>query len=318
MTATYSTLTTDPDYRNLWRTTMVRRGTKCGYVMRSILAVSALHMLQLRPTETHYLAHALEHHRIASRTAIELMHDVQMSDAEDLYIFSVLTLYVGESASSLPLHLPDMSSAMGTPRTQETSLLIAHNSVGDWIFLLGGVRRLFEMLHGKPGGSFLQPAIRRGGQYWVKSHRPEHQGADIMHDLASLIDKNVDDPGLRNIYQREISELRCHVSAALAPSRGGGGGDQASATTDSHQPLDMVDGFVWHYLASSEFMQLLRQDRQEAIAIYAHSFIIFSTMENIRWMQGWATFLFSKAWRLLDDEHRLWVQWPMEEIGWSP
>lgn len=101
MTSTYSTLTVDPEYRNLWRTSLSRRATRCGYVMRCLLAVSALHMLQLKPGQKHYLAHALDHHRIASQTAVELMSDIKLDDCEDLWIFSVLTLFVGQSHSPI-------------------------------------------------------------------------------------------------------------------------------------------------------------------------------------------------------------------------
>lgn len=170
------------------------------------------------------------------------------------------------------------------------------------------------MLQAKATECFFQPILDHGARFWTEAHKPEHSEADILHDLAARIDKSVSDPKLRSIYQETIAELRCHISIALSRIRGGG--DSAAAA--ERRPPDISDAFVWHYVAAGDFLPLMRQGRQEAIAIYAHSCVIYSSMESFRWMQGWATFLFAKAWDILDDEHRLWVQWPMEEIGWTP
>jgi hypothetical protein len=35
-------------------------------------------------------------------------------------------------------------------------------------------------------------------------------------------------------------------------------------------------------------------------------------------MEGWSIHLISGIYDSLDEEHRLWLRWPMEEIGWVP
>lgn len=76
---------------------MPRRATACEFVMRSLLAVSGVHAAQYRPAEAHrYVAHAMAHHRAASRTAIGLMEELLPEHQEDLWVFSVLTMYFGE------------------------------------------------------------------------------------------------------------------------------------------------------------------------------------------------------------------------------
>lgn len=221
---------------------------------------------------------------------------------------SVSHIPPSSSETGFLIYLPQ--TALGTPKTRETSLLIGDNSLGDWIFLLGGVRQLLEMLQTKTTECTFQPILDHGARYWVEAHKPEHSEADILHALSARIDKSVPDAELRAVYRETIAELRCHISIALSRLRGG-------ESAVERRP-DISDAFMWHYLAAGDFMPLMRQGRQEAVAIYAHSCIIYSSMESFRWMQGWATFLFAKAWEILDDEHRLWVQWPMEEIGWTP
>lgn len=105
------------------------------------------------------------------------------------------------------------------------------------------------------------------------------------------------------IYEGAIDELRCHLGLALSTER---------------RDLDMMDAFVWHFGMAESFLPLLKEMRQEAVAIFAHSLVVFSAVDGQWWLRGWDTFLMARIWDVLDEEHRLWVQWPIEEIGWVP
>lgn len=96
--ATYATLSNDLLLRQLWKVTVPQMGLSCDYVMRSVLAVSALHMAFHRPDKREfYISRALLYHQLASRKAMSLMAKVRSETAENLYLFSILTIYVGES-----------------------------------------------------------------------------------------------------------------------------------------------------------------------------------------------------------------------------
>lgn len=60
--------------------------------------------------------------------------------------------------------------------------------------------------------------------------------------------------------------------------------------------------------------------KQEAVAIFAHFSIILKHHESEShwWLQGWADHLVARAYEILDDEHRVWIEWPMSEVGWVP
>lgn len=99
-TFTYTTLSNDGALRNFWKYTVVRLGVSCDYVMRAILAVSALHMALHQPIRKDFLInHAITYHQIASRTAMQLMISIKPEDRENLWIFSILTMYFGVSIS---------------------------------------------------------------------------------------------------------------------------------------------------------------------------------------------------------------------------
>ena len=71
-------------------------GVECDYVMRGILAVSALHMARYRPhRRDELLERAATYNRIASRGAMGFMEEFRREDQENLWIHSVLTIYYG-------------------------------------------------------------------------------------------------------------------------------------------------------------------------------------------------------------------------------
>lgn len=138
---------------------------------------------------------------------------------------------------------------------------------------------------------------------WQAAHQPEHKDANILHELHANVSTNVTNKDELAIYGRAIEELRCQLSLVISSER---------------HTLDIMDAFVWQFNMANSFMPLLKQMKQEAVAIFAHSLIIFNALNGHKWLQGWDTFLLSRVWDILDVEHRLWIQWPIEEIGWVP
>lgn len=287
--STYNTLSNDPSIRNIWKSAIVRKALNCDFVMRALLAVSATHIAQHRPSQRHhYLSHAMAYHDLASRTAISLIGQLLPENLEDLWIFSVLTMYF----------------ALGSPRdTNPSPLKVGDNILPEWLFLFNGVHQIHHVLHASSYTGILSPIVQHGGVCWELAHQREHQDANLLHDLHAHINAIVADETEREIYAHAIRELRCQLSYVLS--------------TQSND-LDLADAFVWHFAMAESFMPLLQQGKQEAVVVFAHSLIIFSSMNRSRWMNGWDTFLLARAWDVLDAQHRLWIQWPIEEIGWIP
>jgi hypothetical protein len=230
----------------------------------------------------------MAYHDLASRKAVSLMEELLPENLEDLWIFSVLTMYF----------------ALGSPRnTDPLPLQLGDNILPEWIFLFNGVHQILQVLQLSSYAGILSPIMKHGGECWEAAHQPEHRDAKVLHDLQALIDARAPDVKDREIYAHAIQELRCQLSYVLS--------------SRSHE-LDIADAFVWHFAMAESFMPLLQQGKQEAVVIFAHSLVIFSTVNWSRWLNGWDTFLLARAWDVLDAEHRLWIQWPIEEIGWIP
>jgi len=230
----------------------------------------------------------MAYHDLASRKAISLIGELLPGDLENLWIFSVLTIYF----------------ALGSPRdTDSLPLQIGDNILPEWMFLSNGVHQIFKVLQLSSYTGILSPILKHGSECWDSAHRPEHRNANLLHELYAHVNATVSNEEERGIYAYAIDELRCQLSYVLS--------------SRSHE-LDIADAFVWHFATAESFMPLLQQGKQEAVVIFAHSLIIFSTVNWSRWFNGWDTFLLARAWDVLDPEHRLWIQWPIEEIGWMP
>jgi hypothetical protein len=94
--STYATFSRHQTIRSFWKGPLVSMALQCDYVMCALLATSALHLAHNTPEEKDfYISTALRYHRAASREAIVLLADIKKESAEELFMFSVLTIVVG-------------------------------------------------------------------------------------------------------------------------------------------------------------------------------------------------------------------------------
>ena len=99
-TLTYSTLAVDPGVCDFWRVTVVQIGLQCDYIMRAVLAISALHLAYHRPERRDfYTAQGIVLHQKAARSAMRFIAPSgieSLDDAVNLFVFSMLTIYFGK------------------------------------------------------------------------------------------------------------------------------------------------------------------------------------------------------------------------------
>ena len=180
---------------------------------------------------------------------------------------------------------------------------MGESSFPDWIFLLNGVRKLHYKLQSNNYSGMLSPILARGARRWELSHDSKFMESDKLDNLESLISSSVADPSLRHVYLEAIRELRGQLGLALS---------------SECQSMEIMDAFVWQFIVAEGFMPLLRAHTQEAVAIFAYFCVVINKLEGNWWLQGWSGFLMARVWESLDMDHRGWVRWPIEEIGWVP
>lgn len=336
-TLTSLTLSGDPVLRNVWRLNAPREGFKHDFVLRSIFALSALHMAMFATdpeTKQQYLQRAQIEHSIALRETAAALRHASAANCSAVFISATLTFLYAWACPRQPGDIFLLSSSSSSSSS---------NQAADWVFLLRGIRTIteawqVELLRG-PFGSMM-----RSGRETIHSEdgkatlvaSPAWQ-ATAEHAQFSYLRRTVmraaslqDAP----IYGKYIDSLERGFAytyrsmGAIHPQGGQGavtpstpsteGGGASSAVSTVAGPALTSSVYYWLYCMENDFLDLIVQRRPLALVVFAHFVVLLRVLSGCWWMQGWTTHLMQEIWELLDEDHRLWICWPIEELGWRP
>ncbi|KAE8449728.1 hypothetical protein EG329_007503 [Mollisiaceae sp. DMI_Dod_QoI] len=314
ITSTAFTLHTDPAMKILWRINVPQLGFQNGFVMRGILALSALHMARYKPEQKDsYMSQATAHHQEGLRITTGLLSSITKENCTALYLFSALTLYI----------------TLASPRKPGDFLLVGENGIADWLYLVKGTNYIIESSEGYLFSGPLGPMFKAGRRRTEirerllasSSKTQDNDPPDPLTELSSLITETSPDRQNLPIYTTAINTLRksfvfhsyYHYRHQETPS---------STPTPTPPPPpaghETADIFYWVFRLPDAYLALLKQHTQESLAILAYFCVVLKRLDGHWWMEGWSAHLVEKIWGLLDEEHRLWIRWPIEEIGWIP
>ncbi|KAG4430716.1 hypothetical protein IFR05_013804 [Cadophora sp. M221] len=274
-----------------WRVNVPQVGFSYDFVMRGILALSALHMAHYKPEKREfYISQAMLQHQTGLRVATEVLASVTQENCTGVYAFSALTIFF----------------TLASPRKPGDLLLVGENGMADWLFLVKGtsfiVNNYEEFLReGLLGPMFISGA--RAAALRTQYLDEKSSQDDPLIELSGLVAQNSTDEANKHVYLGAIETLRKSYAFYNRPGPAG---------------YETGDVFIWIFEVTEEFLQLLRGHTQESLTIFAYFCVVLKRLDSHWWMQGWSTHLISKIWNLLDEEHRLWIRWPLEEIGWIP
>ena len=288
--STCFTLSSEPLVRNTLRVTLPQIGFANDYVLHAILSVAALHLSHCKTENSaFYISHAMQHHRIASATAVPLLTKISAENCVPICMFSALTFIF----------------ALASPRQPEDFLVVNSSTVPIWLLLLKGVYGVIqaesETISSSPLVALFQHNLQE--ENFLRS-----LPVDINESFIEL-ENNID------IYNRSYP-IRCRtLREAVSKLKRSYilvyGEDRPSSNA-----IRCV--FTWLYHTSDDFLKLLKETDQEALCILGYFCVLLKQQENSWWIEGWATYLVSKIYSQLDELHRLWIRWPIEQIGWVP
>jgi hypothetical protein len=285
-TATCYTIHSDPMQKTIWRIAVPRLGFSYDFVMRGILALSALHLAYLQPEKKDfYLSQALMHHGTGLRIATAILPHVTQENCSALYIFSALASIF----------------ALASPRKPTDFLLVEESGIATWLIFFRGARSIVrsaeEALSSGPLGAMFKMGARR---YQLRDAPPNIHSIEEeqFQQLQRLMAQAVMDEGRLKIYAEAAEELR------------------KSFTVLSYTPhcYECMDVFTWVFLVSEEYLLLLKEQTQEALCIFAFFCVLMQQVDSNWWVEGWSVHLVTQIRHLLDDEHRWWIRWPIEIV----
>src|SRR5207248_3115641 len=76
--------------------------------------------------------------------------------------------------------------------------------------------------------------------------------------------------------------------------------------------------FTWVVMVGEDYLSLLSNRHPEALIIFAHFCVLLKQAESIYWFKNWPRKLISAIYHSLDEAYRLWIRWPLEQIGYDP
>lgn len=290
-TSTCYTTHSHPAIKTLWRVNVPQLGFSYDFVMRGILALSALHLAHSRPDQRDkFISQAMAHNQVALRTVTALLPNITKENCSAVYLFSVIEFIL----------------TLASPRKPGDLLVMGQSGLAEWLTLFRGVQVIVMSFHEELQSGILGPMFAIGSRRSLQRNEQASGATEEDQHLADLryvIQQSVTDPRHLDVYMFAINELQKSFAVAYSGAQ---------------QALESSDVFIFLFRVSGDYLSLLKDRTQESLAIFAHFCIVANKIENHWWAQGWSDHLMSQIYAMLDEEHRLWVRWPMEEIGWLP
>lgn len=256
--------------------------------MLSILALSALHLAHLKPDhDPSYLDQAITLHNAALSKGSPALSNITTENGENLYLFATLTCFF----------------ALGRPRQAGEFLLEGDTGLAEWLVMFRGTRTVAESLDqtslytGPLGPIFAEGARRAFLQFSAPTQ------VDHLWMLQHVINDTTSNRDERTVYNLTIDGLRQAFNLVY---------------NQNTHPIESSDVFVWLYRASDEYLVLLGQRKPEALAIFGYFCVLLKKFDAMWWVHGLAEYFISQIHNVLNESHRLWINWPMKEIGWIP
>lgn len=290
-TSTCLTISTDPIVRNFMRVNLPPIGFSHPYVLYGTLALAALHLARFRPElKDYYIAQAEIRHATAASMATTILSDISSSSMNrgPIFLFSTLTSYIAFASPKEPSHL----------------VFSAHAAMPNWLSLFRGIRTVIELKDIGTDFSSLSCLFQSGQEIkriW-DSQMVEH---DALKELEYCIKTSTrKDEETLKLLNEAIDALKRAFSLFY--------GQELS----SDKKASVV--FIWMYRIPEGFLALLRQKDTEALCVLAFFCVLINKLEHNWWIDGWAVHLMERIYAAIDDLHRLWIRWPIEELGWIP
>ncbi|KFA80864.1 hypothetical protein S40288_09797 [Stachybotrys chartarum IBT 40288] len=287
-TSTYATLTHDPALLPFWRQNIVTIGRSCPFVMRSILSLSALHLAHLSPgRERELVEKSIICQQQARKEASAVVASVHRHSppevVENSFCYSLLTMFIVLANSP-----PPGDGALAQSNS---------DSAPDWIRIYGGVHEL---------GLLCGPALNLGqtvspiGIFAVRRFKLGEHAKNLNHPyldhLKAQLNSAEISPNVRMVYDRAINELYAAFAVFFCEIPG--------------ESPDAMDLFLWLTKVMVDFIPLLRNNSQEALAIFGYFCMLPTRLPQRWWLTRWAENLKPFTHELLDVEHQRWVVEP--------
>ncbi|KAF7938962.1 uncharacterized protein EAE98_001299 [Botrytis deweyae] len=286
--STSNSLNSNSVVRNIYHTTIVQIAFQHEFVMRALLALSALHMARNRPDQSERLyEYSKQQHEAALRQGTAFIPHITTETCAALHVFSIFT----------GMH------TLGRPRSVDEFVIVGENGITSWLVLFRGVTAIIDQFKDALLTGPLAILFKaREERVMLRQTYADDEVEHLSH-LRIAIETTVPDEHEVQMYTEAIRGLELSYKFMY------------KCPAEQYETGDI---FIWLFRVPDEYLSRLNDGTQEALAILAYSVVCFKKLENLWWIEGWSNHLMANIYQFLDEEHRQWVQAPIDEIGWVP
>ena len=285
-TQTSLTLSDRDESHYLWRVVVPQIAFEHEFLMRAILAISALHLSTLRPlVQDHYTHIAVQQQDAALRLFRAVMIKPDETNCDAFFAMSSLIVVYGFES-------PKASDSLGM-----------FNYKGDhsdeWLPLIRGVNSIIQSVWECVSKGRLSRLLHDQSQSPASTSLPVvlTEQLELLEDLCS---KMAGDPEDSAACKEAVAQLRWCFERM-----------NNKATYECEVSL----AFCWPVMIPQHFITILNNLNQEALVILAHYCIILHHLDDYWWMKGWAHHLIDNIQRQVTDDLQAWILFPSNVVN---
>ncbi|KAK4693648.1 hypothetical protein P7C71_g3792, partial [Lecanoromycetidae sp. Uapishka_2] len=284
-TETCYTLSDRPESHELWRVNALQVAFQHPFLMRGILAISALHLSCLRPDkQNHYAQIAIKQQDAALGSFRAIMSNMDQSNCDAFFALSSLIVVYGFES-------PKNSDSLGMFNCNG-------QDSDDWLPLIRGVNSVLQNVW-----PWIKNGRLRGLIHDHQQQQPQKGLPSVLEEqlaqLEKLCESSADGHDAIEAYQQALMFLRmCFVRMNNRPS----------------YECEVSIAFLWPVMIPQEYISMLNMRRPEALIILAHYCVILHHLDDYWWVRGWAMHIIEYIHQELDEDWRYWIQWPTNVI----
>ena len=285
-TETCYTLSDRRESHQLWRITVPQVAFQHDFLMRGILAISALHLSCLRPDRQTYWGHVAAKQQDAALSSFrKIMSNMDESNCDAfLALSSLIVVYGFES--------PKNSDSLG---------MFNYNGQDsdEWLPLIRGVNSIIMSVWPWIKNGRLSGLLHDHVQEPPRTELPSVLSEQLTH-LEHMCDRASDEPEAVNAYKAALETLRvAFVRMINRPA----------------YECEISIAFLWPVMVPQEYIMMLNDKRPEALVLLAHYCVILHHLDDYWWMRGWAMHIIDSIHRELDETWLYFIQWPTNVIS---
>ncbi|EXF85496.1 C6 zinc finger protein [Colletotrichum fioriniae PJ7] len=275
-------------------------GFKYDCVMRMVLSITARHLYRLRPDQAGYYHRLAEDHAAAALPEVAAMlAQVNDDNSEALYYATVLI---------------SLSSFARDPSPGNILLIAAEEDEVSWWALMRGVKIVISTTGLENIRKGASAALLCGSSTWsepklsaLSVRSLELQWKKPLAEIEELVDKVY--AAEDSIHQPVLTHLKqCYRRLFTAPDE---------PKVDNEQIPSIIYG--WLYELEDDFVSSIERRDPVSLVLLGYYAVLLQQLEHHWFMEGWSLQVINGVYAILEDSHRHFLTWPLEQVGsiWS-